>query len=188
MGPRSDLGRLLSCGAMENQLTHEASAFINFRNYNFRDPRSHGYRWVNIKHLRITAEPAEAHELLAALIRHEQFRDDYAGGGVLPEGSRHGPYWLRLVTPGAYETVSRDKSSSVLWGWVNQFEDVPAKLGADLQQEVFDRFSGADHIYYLSDLGDEAIHDWGRVHEYFHEFVLIDRTAGRITLLVAADD
>lgn len=188
MGPQIDLGRLLSCGAVENQLTHEASAFINFRNYKFQDPRSHGYRWVDIKHLRIPAELGEAQELLAALIGHEQFRDDYAGGGVLSEGSRHGPYRLSLVTPDVYETVSREKSTHILWGWVNKFGDMPGRLEADLQQEVFDRLAAAEHIYYLSGFGDEAIHDWGRVHEDFHEFVLIDRSAGRITLLVAADD
>lgn len=131
---------------MENQLTHEASAFINFRTYKFQDPRSHGYRWVDIKHLRLPAESGEAHEMLAALIGHEQFRDDYAGGGVLPEGSRHGPYWLRLVTPDVYEAVSREKSAYVLWRWVKQFGDVPAKLEADLQQEVFDwTRSGCSH-------------------------------------------
>ncbi|MFI6423255.1 hypothetical protein ACIBG6_38495 [Streptomyces sp. NPDC050842] len=65
---------------------------------------------------------------------------------------------------------------------------MPAELEADLRQEVFDRLSSANHISYLSGLGDEAIHDWGRVHEYFHDFVLIDHSAGRITLLVAADD
>ncbi|MEU5565544.1 hypothetical protein [Micromonospora musae] len=31
-------------------------------------------------------------------------------------------------------------------------------------------------------------HDWGRVHDYFHEFVLINRSAGQIILIVAADD
>ncbi|MFE5709671.1 hypothetical protein ACFQ7J_02420 [Streptomyces sp. NPDC056501] len=173
---------------MENQLTHEASAFINFRDYKFQDSTSHGFRWVDIKHLQLPSDAVAARKLLAALIGHEQFRDDYAGGGVVPDGPRHGPYWLRLVTPDVYEAVSRDKSAHVLWGWANQFGDVPAELKADLQQEVFDRLSAADHIYYLSGLGDEAIHDWGRVHEYFHEFVLIDRSAGRITLLVAADD
>ncbi|MEU4179502.1 hypothetical protein [Streptomyces sp. NPDC026589] len=63
----------------------------------------------------------------------------------------------------------------VLWGWVNQFGDVPAELEADLQDGVFDRLAVADHICYLSGLGDEATHDWGRVHDHFHEFVLIDR-------------
>ncbi|MCX4649683.1 hypothetical protein ACWGDS_41255 [Streptomyces sp. NPDC055059] len=53
---------------------------------------------------------------------------------------------------------------------------------------MFARLATADGIYYLSELGDEAIHDWGRVHDYFHEFVLIDRSAGQITLIVAADD
>ncbi|MYS09257.1 hypothetical protein GTW71_23100 [Streptomyces sp. SID6041] len=173
---------------MENQLTHEAGTFINFRNYKFQDPRSHGYRWVDIKHLRIPAESGGAQDLLAALIGHEQFRDDYAGGGVVSAGSRHGPYWLRLVTPDIYEAVSRERSAYVLRGWVNQFGDVSAALDAVLQQEVFDRLAAADRIYYLSRLGDKAIHDWGRVHEHFHEFVLIDRSAGRITLLVAADD
>ncbi|OKJ61585.1 hypothetical protein [Streptomyces sp. CB02261] len=173
---------------MKSRLTHEASTFINFRDYKFQESGSHGYRWVDIKHLRLPGESVEARELLAALIGHEQFRDDYAGGGVLPEGSRHGPYWLTSVTSDAYEAVSREKSAHVLWGWADQFGDVPAELEADLRQEVFDRLVVADNIYYLNELEDEAIHDWGRVHEDFHEFVLIDRSAGRITLLVAADD
>jgi hypothetical protein len=173
---------------MENQLAHEANGFINFRDYKFQDPRAHGFRWVDINHLRLPTESAGGREILVALIGHEQFRNDYAGGGVLTEGSRHGPYWLRLVTPDVYEAVSREKSAHILSGWANQFEDVPVKLEADLRQEVFDRLAAADHIYYLNGLGDEAIHDWGRVHEDFHEFVLIDRSAGRISLLVAADD
>lgn len=187
MGPGA-LSGSLRCGAMENKLTHEASAFINFRSYKFQDARAHGFRWVDVKHLRLPAEPVGDRELLAALIGHPQFRDDYAGGGVLPEGPRHGPYWLRLVTPDAYEAVSREKSAHVLWEWANQFGDVPAALEAHLQREVFDGLSTADHIYYLSGLGDEALHDWGRVHIDFHEFVFIDRSAGRVTLLVAADD
>ncbi|MFJ2060060.1 hypothetical protein ACIOMM_29510 [Streptomyces sp. NPDC087908] len=166
---------------MENQLTHEASTFISFQNYEFQDPRSHGYGWVDVRHLRIPAESGGAQELLAALIGHEQFRDDYAGGGVLSAGSRHGPYWLRLGTPDVYEAVSQERSAYVLRGWVNQSGDVPAAVEAVLQQEVFDRLAAADRIYYLSRLGDEAIHDWGRVHEHFHELVLIDRSAGRIT-------
>jgi len=173
---------------MENQLTHEVSAFIDFRNYKFQDSRSHGYRWVDIKHLRIPTEIGDAQELLAAVIGHAQFRDDYAGGGVLPEGLRHGPYWLRLVTSDVYEAISREKSAHIVRGWVKQFGDVPHRLEVSLQREVFDRLASADHIYYLSGLGDEAIHDWGRVHEDFHDFVLIDRSAGRVTLLVVADD
>ncbi|ASY32404.1 MULTISPECIES: hypothetical protein [unclassified Streptomyces] len=172
---------------MDNGLAHEENALINFRRY-APDPKAHVYRWVDIKLLRFFAESVDDRGLLAALIGHEQFRDDYAGGGVLPDGPRHGPYWLRLITPDLYESISQEKAVQILREWVDPLWEVPITLEAHLQREVFTRLAAADGIYYLSELGDEAIHDWGRVHDYFHEFVLIDRSAGRITLIVAADD
>ncbi|MFF9575171.1 hypothetical protein ACF1BA_08200 [Streptomyces rubiginosohelvolus] len=172
---------------MENGLAHEDSAFINFRRY-VRDPKEHGYRWVDIKRLRFSAESVDDRELLAALVGHEQFRDDYAGGGVLPDGPRHGPYWLRLITPDLYESISQEKAVEILREWVDPLWDVPTALETDLQREVFARVAAADGIYYLRELGDEAVHDWGRVHDSFHEFVLVDRAAGQVTLIVAADD
>ncbi|WP_406840841.1 hypothetical protein ACICHK_39900 [Streptomyces sp. AHU1] len=135
-----------------------------------------------------SAESVDDGRLLAALVGHEQFRDDYAGGGVLSDGPRHGPYWLRLITPDLYEPINQEKAVQILREWVDTLWDVPTELEADLQREVFARLAAADGIYYFSELGDEAIHDWGRVHDYFHEFVLIDRSAGGITLIVAADD
>ncbi|PTH89062.1 hypothetical protein C9J60_09650 [Streptomyces sp. A244] len=172
---------------MDNGLTHEGSVFINFRRY-VSDPKEHGFRWVDIKQLRFSAEAGDDRGVLAALIEHEQFRDDYAGGGVLPDGPRHGPYWLRSITPDLYEPMSQEKAVQILREWVDPLWDVPTALEADLQREVFARLAAAGGIYCLSDLGDEAIHDWGRVHDHFHEFVLIDRSAGRVTLIVAADD
>ncbi|MFI8793423.1 hypothetical protein [Streptomyces sp. NPDC055105] len=172
---------------MDNRLAHEESSFINFRRY-VPDPKEHGYRWVDIKQLRFPAESVDDRGLLASLIGHEQFRDDYAGGGVLPDGLRHGPYWLRSITPDLYEFISQETAVQILWEWVDPLGDVSTELEADLQREVFARLAATDGIYYLRELGDEAIHDWGRVHDYFHEFVVIDRSAGRITLIVAADD
>lgn len=107
---------------------------------------------------------------------------------MLPEGLRHGPYWLRLITPDLYEFISQETAVQILCEWVDPLGDVSTELEADLQREVFARLAATDGIYYLRELGDEAIHDWGRVHDYFHEFVVIDRSAGRITLIVAADD
>ncbi|MFF5981953.1 hypothetical protein ACFY78_24210 [Streptomyces olindensis] len=172
---------------MGNGLVHEESVFINFRRH-VPDPKEHGFRWVDIKQLRFSAESVADRGLLAGLMEHEQFRDDYAGGGVLPDGPRHGPYWLRLITPDLYEPISQEKAVRILREWVDPLWDVPIGLEADLQREVFARLAAADGIYHLGELGDEAIHDWGRVHDHFHEFVLIDRSAGRITLIVAADD
>jgi hypothetical protein len=172
---------------MDNWLAHEGSAFVNFRHY-VADPKEHGFRWVDIKQFRFSAAFVDDTELLGALIEHEQFRDDYAGGGVLPEGTRHGPYWLRLITPGLYELISQEKAVQILRNWVDPLWDAPTELETDLQREVSDRLAASGGIYYLSELGDEAIHDWGRVHEHFHEFVLIDRAGGQLTLVVAADD
>ncbi|MFE4695668.1 hypothetical protein ACFRIC_01125 [Streptomyces sp. NPDC056738] len=173
---------------MQNELTHEDSTFINFRHYKFADSGSHAFRWVDIKRLRLPAESVEDRALLATLIAHEQFRDDYAGGGVQPEGLRHGPYWLSAMAPEVYESVGRETSDRILREWANQFGDAPAALAADLERAVFERLAAAERIYHLRELGEESFHDWGGVHTEFHEFVLIDRSAGQITLLVAADD
>jgi hypothetical protein len=172
---------------MDNGLAHESSAFINFRHH-VADPKEHGYRWVDIKQFRFSVESLDDRGLLAALIGHEQFRNDYAGGGVLSDGSRHGPYWLRLVTPGRYEPLSQEQAVRILREWVDPLWDPPAGLEAALRREVFDRLAAADGIYYLGELGEEAIHDWGRVHDCFHELVLVDRSAGQLSLVVAADD
>ncbi|WP_157856365.1 hypothetical protein [Actinacidiphila yeochonensis] len=48
--------------------------------------------------------------------------------------------------------------------------------------------TAAGRIHRLRGLGSDAFHDWGGAHIGLHAFVLIDRSAGRITLLVAADD
>lgn len=184
-GKRARLPRLTS---VRNKLIHEGGACINFRDYTFLDARSPAFRWVDVKRLRLPAEPAGDAELLAALIGHEQFRDDYAGGGVMPDGLRHGPYWVGAVTPDAYRPVGRERSGRILWQWANQFEDVPVDLATDLRREVFDPLAAAGRVYHLRELGGAAIHDWGGVHGAFHEFVLIDRPAGQIRLLVAADD
>ncbi|WP_328876328.1 hypothetical protein OHT76_43295 [Streptomyces sp. NBC_00287] len=134
---------------MDNGLAHEESAFINFRRC-VPDPKEHGFRWVDIKQLRFSAESVDDRGLLAALIGHEQFRDDYAGGGVLPDGHRHGPYWLRLITPDLYEPISQENAVQILREWVDPLWDVPTELEADLQQEVFARLEvlteAVDHV------------------------------------------
>lgn len=138
---------------MDTVLAHEESGFINFRHH-LPDAMEHGYRWVSIKHLRFSARAAESagdRELLAALIGHEQFRDDYAGGGVMPEGTRHGPYWRRLITADLYEPLSQEKAVEILREWVGPRGEVPAGLEAELRREVFARLAAADGIHYLGE-------------------------------------
>ncbi|MFI0943274.1 hypothetical protein [Streptomyces sp. NPDC021020] len=171
---------------MGTELTHEGSIFLNFRHYAFPAPMGHGFRWVDAKYLRPPAGPASDRELLAAVVAHEQYRDDYAGGGVDPEGTRHGPYRLASVTPDAYEPLTGERGAQILRAWLGP--GIPAELSADLHRDVFAPLTAADSVHHLRALGNEHFHDWGGVHGEFHEFVLVDRAAARVTLLVAADD
>ncbi|MER7519872.1 hypothetical protein [Streptomyces sp. NPDC126499] len=160
--------------------------FLNFRGHAFAERGAHAYRWVDTKVFRCPAgEPDEA--LLAALVAHPWFRDDYAGGDVDPDGTRHGPYRLDAVTAGAYRPVEAEEARRVLRDWADEHGPVPASLEAELAA-VFAVVASADRCYRLADLGDGALHDWGGVHCQFHEFVAVDRGRARLTLLVAADD
>jgi hypothetical protein len=45
-----------------------------------------------------------------------------------------------------------------------------------------------DEFFRLHDLGQAAAHDWGWVLTDFIELVVIDRSAPRLSLIVAAED
>ncbi|WP_433179720.1 hypothetical protein [Actinoallomurus sp. CA-150999] len=169
-------------------LDYRGQVFINFRDYTFDDPAAHGYRWVDGKRFDLRSPAVDDMTLLSAVIRHDQFRDDYAGGGVDPQGTRHGPYQLEHITPEAFEPVDGPTSTAMLAAWADQHGEVPEQLAATLFREVFEPVRQATGRYGLKNLGRTAFHDWGGVNTDFHELILIDRTAGSLTLIVAADD
>jgi len=60
-----------------------------------------------------------------------------------------------------------------------------------MEREVYARTHRATAIYQLPDIRATAQHDWGDVvgmEAGFHEFVIIDRAAGELALVVASDD
>ncbi|WP_431896170.1 hypothetical protein [Nonomuraea sp. bgisy101] len=166
-------------------LTYQDQTFINFRQFTSGD---HARRWVDIKRFGLSRPDADVTHLLTELIGQEQYRDDYAGGGVEVNGLRHGPYWLRNVSPAAYVRVDEASANAILRDWAAQFGPLPVALSARLEHEVHALVAGATERYQLKDLGYEAFHDWGGVHNDFHELVVIDRPAKALSLLVAADD
>jgi hypothetical protein len=122
------------------------------------------------------------------LIRHDQFRDDYAGGGIDPVGIRHGSYWLDRITVEAYAPVDETTALGILVAWAHQYGDLPQLLEDSLERGVYAHVRTATSRYRLKALGEAALHDWGGVHGEFHELVAIDRAASSLALLVAADD
>jgi hypothetical protein len=166
-------------------LTYHDQTFINFRDFHFKD---HGHRWVDIKRFELSLPEADDAHLLTELIGHEQYRDDYAGGGAEADGLRHGPYWLRNLSSAAYAQVDEVSANATLRSWAEQFGALPAALSTRMNREVHPLITGAGGRYQLKDLGRAAFHDWGGVHAEFHELVLIDHDARSLSLLVAADD
>ncbi len=162
-----------------NDLRHIGRAFINFDNGSFQ--------WVDVQRFRLTTTPEPNHpDLLAAVIAHDTFGNDYATRpGDNPE--RHGPYWRDRITPASYDRVDPAAAERELRTWSEQFVVIAAETRLQLEQQVLKPLGAADAVYRLRDLGSEAFHDWGGVHNEFHEFVLI-KAPGEVTLVVAADD
>jgi hypothetical protein len=173
---------------VEEVLDYRDQVFINFRDFAFEDPRDHGYRWVDLKRFGLASMACDDQRLLDALIRHAQFRDDYAGGGVDPMGILHGSYWLDRITTEAYEPVTETTAIGVLDSWARQYGELPRLLGEALEREVYALVRAARGRHRLRALGETAFHDWGWVHGDFHELVVVDRDAGSLALIVAADD
>ncbi|MEE1822222.1 hypothetical protein PUR61_08440 [Streptomyces sp. BE20] len=169
------------------KLVLDTQVLVNFRHHDFTGHGPHGYRWVDVKSFRFP-QGIQDSELLAALVAHEQFRDDYAGGGVDPAGMHHGPYWLKHVTAHAYRPVASAEALCTLRSWAGQHGSIPVSLEETLASTVHALIDSATNCYHLQDRGRQEFHDWGGVHIDFHEYVVIDQDRTMLTLLVAADD
>jgi len=150
--------------------------------------------WVDLKFFEIQTE-APDHSLLARLIEDVQYHDHYAGQDPSEQSQNdlHGPYWLDAITAEVFEPVSGASAGQELREWVSSWADpqdedrpeVEAKLAADVLPHL-----DGDSILRLPDLRQTAEHEWGWVvgNAGFHEFVVINRAAATLTLLVASDD
>lgn len=107
---------------------HRDCPFINFRDFDFVEG-SLGYRWVNTKRFRLTADATDERGVLAALIAHSQFRDTYDGAGV-QDWPRHGQWWLDRIAPGTYRAVDDATAADTIRSWVSLHGDVPEQSGS----------------------------------------------------------
>lgn len=124
--------------------------------------------WVDITRFRLPGA-TDDRAALAALIAHELYGSNHAGGEPGADPERHGPYWRHRITPDSFDRVSA----------VTAEAELPAS--AELQQHL----RAATRVYRLRDLS-EAVHDWGWVLWEFQEFVLIG--PDEVVLVIAAID
>jgi len=166
----------------EQRLVYQGKVFINFRN--------HTYQWVNIKLFALPVD-ADDRDVLALLIRHIRYRDSYGGTGDKDMETIHGPYWLYAITPEVFSPVSSPDAEALLRTWAEYAAPLPDVRRDEMEHELYPRIRSATSRYQLPDLRDVAQHDWGSSVGSltgFFEFVLIDRRANSVSLVVASDD
>jgi hypothetical protein len=167
--------------AAEQQLVYQRRIFIN---------PAVTRQWVSIK---VFALPGDIDDrrALALMIAHVRYRDSYAGTGETDMVDKHGPYWLSAITPETFVAADPGAVDTVIRTWAEYYVPWPAADREAMDREVYARIQHATVIYQLPDIRTTAQHDWGEIvgsDAGFHEYVLIDRTAGELALMVASDD
>jgi hypothetical protein len=148
------------------------------------------YQWFDIKLFTLPDEPADDRKALGLLLRHVRYRDSYASSVFEDSVSIHGPYCLDAITVDSFVAVDAASVEATLRAWAEQVMPVPDIERGQAERELYSRVHAATSRYRLV-VGPEALHDWGDVVggiTGFHEFVLIDRRAGTLALVVASDD
>jgi hypothetical protein len=166
----------------EELLVYQGDEFINFRN--------HTYQWVSIKLFALPAD-ADDNQVLTLLTRHVRYRDSYAASDFQDAKTIHGPYWLSAISSGVFFPVSAPDAEALIRTWAEYAAPLPDGCREELEQTLYPRIRGATSRYQLPDLRDVAEHDWGSTVGSitgFFEFVLIDRHASSVALVVASDD
>lgn len=151
----------------------------------------HTYSWVDIKRFAFDA-PASAQDVLAALIDHEQYGDDYAGGDVGRDRNIHGRYVLSDIRADSFKATSAEEATRVISEWADRVNGpngpgvASSEVRSRLDTKVFPLFATGDVLRFVS----ATEHEWGWVvgGNGFHEFVVIDGQGGTASLVVASDD
>jgi hypothetical protein len=144
---------------MTHQLAPAGHTFVRLAD-------THG--WVSVTRFRLPGK-IDDRSAIAALIEHDLYGSDHAGGEPGADPARHGPYWRALITPDSFDRVDASTAQA----------ELPAST------ELREHLHTAQRVYRLRDLS-EAVHDWGWVLWEFQEFVLIGQD--EVTLVIAAID
>jgi hypothetical protein len=97
---------------------------------------------------------------------------------------------LNAITPEEFSPVSAADAEALIRTWADYTVPLIDDDRIAMEREVYPRIQEATSRYQLADMRDTAQHDWGYVvgSDGFHEFVLINRQANAMALLVASDD
>ncbi|MEU3015177.1 hypothetical protein [Nocardia asteroides] len=145
-------------------------------------------RWIHINPFELTAPDATDAEIIAAVMNSAPYRDGYIGSGPDPNGTIHGPFRIECLTVTDYEPMESAAAVALFDRWLDIDTDASTEFTAILREVVYRRLRTADSVYFLRDLGDDALCDHGRIHNEFNEFLTVDRTRREVALILASDD
>ncbi|MGX1807719.1 hypothetical protein ACWIGI_18535 [Nocardia sp. NPDC055321] len=174
---------------MESGIEYIDRSFINFRTFEFGPGGHHCFQWIAIKNYKFDNVEMADQQLIAAVMKTVEYRDDYVGGGVDPQGIVHGPYLLSGLSVDSYSASNGQRAVQILKGWLEACGEMPPTLRSAVQKLVVDRLEApCSTIYTLDDLPNRLRSDFSDIHQAFHEFVIIDRARLELLLVVATDD
>lgn len=150
------------------------------------------YQFIVLRDFNLPAgEPLGDRDVLSALIANRHYRGSFVGTGD-GDDTIHGPYQVQAIIADSFVPVSAFDAESLLRAWAEYTTALREAVRTAVERDVYPRINKATAVYRLPKLPPEARETEWRLGignaTGFHEFVLIDRASGVVTLLIATDD
>ncbi len=171
---------------MDDLICHRVDRLINFNDFDFEPGSSSAYQWVDIKVFDILDNAVGDRAIVQAVISAPEFRENYQDNGR--ELTVHGPFMIEYVTPDVYLPADVEVIEQLLMEWTARCGTLPNPLRVELESSVMSRIRSASSRYVLGELGQSARCWFLDFSDTYHEFLLIDRSAGEVVLILASDD
>ncbi|MFD3591449.1 hypothetical protein ACFWU5_01885 [Nocardia sp. NPDC058640] len=119
---------------------------------------------MDVRTFKISHPDAADEEIISNVLATDEYRDDYAGGGIDPGGIRHGPYWISSISPSSFDAIDASVAADIFDRWRQNCGATPPALANDLEDAVVNVIARSDSVYTLKRLDPTAINDYGDLH------------------------
>ncbi len=102
-------------------------------------------------------------------------------------GVLHGPYVIEQMRVSDFIATNAADASAELRGWAEYYSKLDEPQREELELHVYSRMGRATTVYRLARLPKDRRADY-EINFHFTEFILLDREAGELALVVGTDD
>ena len=144
----------------------------------------HSYRWIEIRRFACHRHASDE-EILAGLIGHARYRDDFLSPDPREVETVHGPYRAAEISPSSFERSDQNQAAAVVEEFCGLDKSPPRP---DVRERI-DRdvlLALQNYRCYRLKALPHAIHEYGSVLWEFRELVAINN--GSVLLVVMAID